>query len=531
MCTAFLPDATCLHLTKLTVMPTGVTMEVTTTSSTASCPTCGELSRHVHSRYRRTLADLPWSGITVQVWLWSRRLFCRNQQCGRRIFTERLPTVVEPYGRRTLRLSVWLTHVAFALGGEAGARLLRVLGVRLTGDTLLAHIRRQRRDPLPTPRVVSVDDFAFRRGRRYGTILVDLERHQPVDLLADRSTATVAVWLRDHPGVEVISRDRSSEYAEAARQGAPHAIQVADRFHLVRNVGDVTRRTFQVSAAVIRRIPAPSPDRLELSRERLDRAASKEQTRAAMRDRFEQIHALAAEGLSKEAIARRLDVNRQTVYKYLALAAPPERRHTCRTATAIAPYEGYLLRRWLDGCHNARRLWREIGTQGYQGSYRNVARITGYLKQQERAGSQLPLAPAGLTPRQAVGLLLLHPEDRTDGEAHTVAQLGAIDARVAQATVLCLGFLRLIREAPYDVPDAPLAGWLGEVERAGIPEFITFGSKLRQDMDAVLAGLQLPWSQGQAEGQVNRLKTIKRTMYGRASLDLLRHRVLYDDSW
>lgn len=530
MLPTFLPDPTCLQLTNLTATPNGVTMEVKTTSTSASCPACGQVSRHVHSRYRPTLADLPWCGSAVQLWLWTRRLFCRNQQCGRRIFTERLPTVVEPYGRRTLRLGAWLTHVAFALGGDPGARLLHVLGIRLSGDTLLAYISRLRRAPSPTPRVLSVDDFAFRRGRRYGTILVDLERHQPVDLLADRSTATFAAWLRSHPGVEVISRDRSSEYAEAARHGAPCAIQVADRFHLIRNVGDVTRRVFQRSAAVIQRIPIPSPDRLELSRKRLDRAASKEQTRAAMRDRFQRIHALAAEGLSKEAIARRLELNRQTVYKYLALTAPPERCHICRAETAIAPYEGYLLRRWLDGCHNARALWREIGTQGYGGSYRNVARITGYLKQQERAGSHFPLAPAGLTPRQAVGLLLPHPEDRTEAEAHTVELLGAIDTQVAQATDLCAAFLHLVREAPYDTPGVPLEHWLREVERAGIPEFTAFVTKLRQDLDAVLAGLHLPWSQGQTEGQVNRLKTIKRTMYGRASFDLLRQRVLYD-SW
>jgi transposase len=356
---------------------------------------------------------------------------------------------------------------------------------------------------------------------------VDLERHRVVDLLPERSADSVAAWLQQHPGAEVISRDRGGEYAEGAKRGAPEAVQVADRFHLLRNAGDVTRRVLQRHASVIQRLPAPGPSRYGLSRLRWDREVSREQTRTAMRERFEQIHALAAEGLSKEAIARQLGINRQTVYKYLRLTAPPERRPLSRTGSALTPYEGYVLRRWAEGCRNARQVWREIQQQGYAGAYRNVARVTGYLRHQERQGHKTPPAPAGLTPRQAVALVLLRPEERSPEEQHAVEQLRTLEPEVQQAVSLLEGFIQLIRGSPHEQPEERLEEWIGEVAAAGLPEFLAFVTKLRQDLNAVLAGLRLPWSQGQTEGHITKLKLLKRSMYGRGGFDLLKQRVLY----
>jgi len=527
MSPALVPDPAQLRLVCLTASDAAITMVVCTKAAEAPCPRCGQASHRAHSRYQRTLADLPWNGLAVQMRLQAHRFFCDNRACEQRIFTERIPTVAAPYARRTNRLAAWFTQVAFALGGIPGARLLRHSGCAISRQTLLRQIRSFPVASGPTPTVLSVDDFALRKGRTYGTMVVDLEQHRVVDLLPERSADAVATWLNAHPGVQIVSRDRGGEYAEGAKRGAPEALQVADRFHLLRNLGDVTRRVLQRHAALVQRLPAPSPSPHGLSRLRLDREGAREATRARMRQRFEQIHDLAGSGMSKEAIARQLSLNRQTVYKYLALPAPPERHHAGPTVSALAPYEGYLLRRWAAGCHNARQLWRELHQQGYPGAYRNVARITGYLRHQARAGAQAPPAPAGLTPRQAVALLLLRPGDRTTAERQTVEQVKGLHQEVRQAVLLLEGFARLLRASPQEQPDQPLGRWIGEVTGAGLPEFDAFVTKIRQDLAAVLAALRLPWSQGQTEGQITKLKLLKRSMYGRSGFDLLKQRVLY----
>jgi transposase len=541
-----LPYPDTLHLIRLAAEPEGITLTACAKGIAARCPLCAKPSERVHSRYVRTPTDLPWQGIPVRLRLHVRRFFCDDPSCERRIFTERLPGVVAHYGRRTERLEVWFTHVSFALGGEAGARLLGdLLGTTVSGDTLLKHIRSFRLDeedgpPPPTPRVLSVDDFAFRKGRTYGTILVDLERHGVVDLLPDRSAKSFADWLERHPGVEVISRDRGGEYAEGAKRGAPDAIQVADRFHLIKNLKDVLLRVLKRHSKLLEeRVPAPGSSQKTLMRRhpRPDREASRERTRIEMRDRFEAIHSLAQQGMSKAAIARALEVHRHTVQKYLALEVPPQRRHYTRKVSAMMPYEGYILERWRGGCRNATQIWREIVQQGYPGAYRNVARLTGHLRSQEkqRGGAGHPLADSlvlgGLTPSQAAGLLVIRPEKLTEEERLTLERLKGVHSEIHGSASLFEEFARMIRERKdgHDDKEArqQLGRWMVQTESCGIPELETFVVKLRQDFEAVLAALVTPYSQGQTEGRVNKLKLIKRSMYGRAKFDLLRRRVLY----
>ena len=221
-----------------------------------------------------------------------------------------------------------------------------------------------------------MDDFAFRRGTRYGTVLVDLERRALVDVLPNKSADTFARWLDEHPGVEVVSRDRGGEYAQAARRAAPHAVQVADRFHLLKNLKDVVSRVFSQHAEILDLVPTPTDHLQRLTNLRLDRKASKERTREQTKNLVEFIDALAKKGAKNAQVATELGIRRHTVEKYLAFKTPPVRRHFTNKVSAIAPYEDYILPRWEQGCPNATRIWREISEQGYPGAYQNVVRIT-----------------------------------------------------------------------------------------------------------------------------------------------------------
>jgi transposase len=239
-----LPDPSCLHLLQLESRGSLITATVSTTAETARCPLCSCPSDKVHSRYVRVLADLPWMSCAVRFVVQTRRFFCHNLDCQRKIFTERLPNVVAPYAHKTLRLAEVLTLIGFALGGEAGQRLATGMGMQTSPDTLLRLIGIQPEGKVPTPRVLGVDDFSFCRRKTYGTILLDLEQRVPIDILPDREAATLEKWLKEHQGVEIISRDRGGPYAEGARQGAPEAQQVADRWHLLANLSEALKTFF-----------------------------------------------------------------------------------------------------------------------------------------------------------------------------------------------------------------------------------------------------------------------------------------------
>ena len=222
-----------------------LTVFLETTASTASCPLCGSLARRVHSRYTRRLADLPCFGRAVEVRITARRFFCTEPECPRRIFVERLPGFAAPYARTTSRLHNAHEAIGSALGGEPGSRLTVRLAIATSPDTLLRRVKQLEGESAAPPRFVGIDDWAWRKGRRYGTIVVDLERGDVIDLLPDRDATTVKKWLDEHPGVELISRDRSSSYAQAAAESAPKAQQVADRWHLLKNLREAIERLFE----------------------------------------------------------------------------------------------------------------------------------------------------------------------------------------------------------------------------------------------------------------------------------------------
>jgi transposase len=533
-----LPDSTSLHPVSWHIDPDQATAALSLISQQPApeCPLCHVAARRLHSRYERTLADLPWAGWTVRLELGVRKLFCDNPDCGRRIFTERLPGVVAPWARRTLRLGQRLTTVAVALGGSAGARLSRDLGIPASRNTLLRLIRAA---PLPvcaTPTVLGVDDWAFRKGHTYGTVLIDLERRQRVTLLPDREADTLANWLKEHPGIEIVARDRSGAYAEGARRGAPQAEQVADRFHLVQNLAAVLETVFTAHVAELRTVEQATLDadlgqavRLGPSHREAPKQAKADERRERRLAKYQQVlHRL---GWTGEAIARHLGISRRTVARYLRHETFPERRGRSDAGRSrLDRWKPIVLERWNAGCQNSRRLFHEIQRQGYRGSYPTLARYTQRLRQAQegavrKRGSLPPVADPHrqpLTPRTAAWLVLRHAEHRDATDAEQLSRLRTQHDALTEAIILAEEFVAIIREGQAERFDP----WLAQARDSALPAFRNFARKIDSDYDAVRAAVTSPWSTGQVEGQINRLKMIKRQMFGRASFDLLNRRFI-----
>jgi transposase len=526
-----------------------VRVHACTGGESGACPGCGVVSWRVHGRYGRRLADLPVGGRPVQVVVSVHRFACTNPQCPRRTFVEQVEGLTRRYRRRSVGLAHMLADVALFVGGRPGARLAGRLAVTVSRSTMLRLLREL---PLPVAEeapVLGIDDFALRRGQVYGTVVIDMATHHPVEVLPDRTSTTVADWLSRHPGVEVVCRDRAGAYAEAVRTGAPDAMQVADRWHLWHNLSGsvgklVTRQRTQLAAAM----PEPDLDGGDLpdsqspqdrSRAssagevtRLEPVAAQEVTatvpagqltRLAARtiERHAAVHALLDAGRSISAISRDLRLDRYTVRRFARAATAADLLgERCRRDSVLDAFKDYLQQRWNLGVTDATQLTAEITTRGYTGSDQTVRR---YLHPLRVAG--LPAPPPVATPptmRQVTGWLTRRPEDLSEADTATLNKIIDRCPAVASTYDLVRDFATILTQLHGE----QLPTWLARVDHDGEPELRAFAAGLRRDLAAVTNGLTLPYSSGAVEGNVNRIKTIKRQMYGRAGFDLLRRRVL-----
>ena len=505
----------------------GIVLEVRSMARDGRCPECQTSSARVHSRYQRTVKDLPVSAIPLTLRLQVRRFFCDNPTCRRKTFAEAFPEFALRFARKTVRLTEQLRQLGFAAGAEQGARSATELKMACSADTMLRLIRRTILPPHATPTHLGVDDWAFRRNVSYGTMLVDLQDHRVVNLLPDRSASSLERWLKEHPGVQLISRDRAGEYALGAHLGAPDALQVADRFHLQKNLAETVERIFHRHREALQQIKiasaAPSPRVVVDPLLRPERREQREQTRTKRRQRYEMVRALYLQGISLSEIARRFHMGRMTVQKFAYADSYPETAAYRVKAGMLSPYEAYLRERWQQGCRNGAQLYREVVVMGYPGKRKQVARLVASLRKQTKAGgTDFSPQPQGLTPRSAVSLLMRRAENRTQEQRQALAQMGHIP-EIALVMKLVDGFLSMLRTLQGE----QLEDWMQQAQQSPIREMQNFVEKLRKDQQAVQAGLTLTWNNGVVEGHVNRLKCLKRAMYGRAHFDLLRQRVLY----
>ncbi|MEU9992896.1 ISL3 family transposase [Streptomyces sp. NPDC048045] len=493
------------------------------TANGAACPACEVWSSRVHGSYLRFPADVPSAGRSVVLRLRVRRFACGNSGCARRTFVEQIPGLTRRDGQRTERLRSTLASVGLALAGRAGARLSSVLGGSVSRSTVLRLVDALPEREVPAPRVVGVDEYATRKGRHYGTVLVDVETRRPVDLLPDRESSSLAAWLADRPGVEVVCRDRAPFFAEGATAGAPQAVQVADRWHLWHNLSEAAERRVAQHRRCLRALvptaPEPGPDSEAVPA--ADTSGSPWPRGHRFADRIRAwhaaVHTLLTAGHSRRSVQRQLGMTYRTV-KQFADAAMPEELFSGQwqnRPSVLDDYKSYLDDRWTEGCTNAWKLWEEIVPLGCKCSYQ---RVRAYLH--DKRTSPQPVTARPPSPRTVAGWILRRPDTLTKTEQ---LQLKAIRAHCSELDVLT-GHVRSFATMLTERQGELLPNWLDAVRQDDLPSLHTLAAGI--DRDAVIAGLTLPWSSGVVEGHVNRIKMLKRQMFGRAGFTLLRKRVL-----
>jgi transposase len=427
--------------------------------------------------------------------------------------------------------------------------------------TILRLVRRTRLPERATPTLLGVDEWAYRKRLDFKTLLVDLSTNRPLELLPDASAATFASWLQAHPGVEVIARDRAGTFAEGARQGAPDAIQVADRFHLIQNlrtaIEEILKQMVEVRQVAAEALaeqanqlqpsavaatsgddasantPLPLPD-LQRARDPY-RKRVQEQRRAQRLARYEQVLALHQEGMLQQEIAERVQLTRATVSRYLKATRFPERAPYPRLESKLDPYQAYLSERWAAGETNGRQLWQELQSQGFTGSLMAVMRwaarqqllapppaSTRRGRNQQAKAEQGQQALAPLRTRRVAWWLLRRPDTLSAERQAVLTRLEQASPTFGQLYRLTVQFTEMLRKRQPE----QLRLWLDAAKASDLRELKSLAEGIERDYDAVEAGLRLPYSTGPVEGNINRLKLIKRSGYGRAGFDLLRLRVL-----
>lgn len=493
----------------------------------SSCPLCNKYGNRIHSHYVRSLADLPISGKSVQLQLMARKFFCRNKSCPRKVFTERFTTDILPYARRLCRSIDVLRNIGLEVGGNKGAVIGHIVGSPVSPSTILRLVKQLEIEGPPlTSGIVGVDDWAFKKGRNYGTIIVDLEHRKVIDLLPDREADTLSQWLLGHPEIHTVGRDRAGAYSKGIKDGTANAIEVADRFHLLVNLREAFQKVLYRHNPVLKKAftefsrpnIAPVTDRTDPVPEVLSRPDTPDPERQM---KFEKAKELAGQGYSLKAIARILGAHRRTVRKYIRAGEFPRRQTPLnpRYMTNFFEFKDYLFEFYKDLDYMT--LYANIRKQGFNGKYTQFCHnMNRFIKPEKPGLPRLPPIETWSTSR--ISFMVLQQEDKLSPKDRNFLNfLYQKDPQIKDTAELARDFKNLF----LDKAEGTLQNWLGRALNPN-SELKSFAKGIQKDFDAVNQAVISDISNGQVEGQVNKLKNIKRMMYGRADFRLLRKMVL-----
>lgn len=526
-----LPETKFLRVEKIVAINDQIEIHMKSCKDYSICPSCHRPSYRVHSDYQRKPRDLPWINTPVSLHLSVHRFFCDTSNCKYKIFTERFPDLISPYGRNTDRLINTLRVISFANGGEEGSKVLKSLGIKISADTLIRIIRKSPEFITnETPNAVGIDDWSFKKGSKYGTIIVDNETGKPVELLPDREVKTVENWLKLHPGIEYITRDRARYYKNAIDNGSPNTIQIADRWHLIKNlIESVQRLLIRKNNILLTTARTISLEETKPQIQKpliIDEIKSKSERETIFRrkrrvERFDIVKGLSAQGLTISEIEKEIKIDRKTIMKYLTIEQLPE----IIRPSKLGKFKPYLEKRWIEGCHNCLVLWQEICSQGFRGSYGAVKYfIKPRRRRKHKAANFVSTSSKDYikSPKESAFIILKEDKDLRESDKNFRNKLFQLYPDISRISEIVKDFKTVFKNK--DIKGFfECVGKMMKSEK----EIGSFANGLKTDWEAVKAAVCLDWSNGKTEGNVNRLKLIKRKMYGRANFDLLRLRVLH----
>ena len=507
----------------------GITLHLHGKRKTAQCPECFKRSDSVHSCRRRRIQHLPCSGHTLWLVFSVRHWYCRNPACSRKIFAESLAPFAGSHQQSSQALQNLQRQLGLIAGGEAGKRAATAAGLRCSADTLLRRVINTPETKQSGAPHVGIDEWAWHRGHRYGTLIVNLDTHRPLVLLPGRDQRTLATWFRKYPEIQIVSRDRSGVYATAAREGAPQARQVADRWHLLKNIGDAPERMMYRHIPLIRLVaselspkksPDPEPSVPAASLRRPERL--KQQTRKKRHQRWTEVMALHNKGCSFREISRITGLSRVTVSRWVRSGTFPEMSTRPPKRGLLDPWREWLKEQRESGNYNASRIWREMVARGFTGSETIVRDAVAKW----RKGWNPPVTTAVRLPSVSRVSRWLMPWRITRDEENYASRFISLmcekepELKIAQQ--LALEFYRILKTQNK----SQLSSWFTRVHESGSAEFRRVAAGMEADAAAICEAISSRWSNGVVEGHVNRLKMLKRQMYGRAGFELLRQRVM-----